>query len=706
MSLITVSLPSTIAFLAAAIAVALGVGGLLRKPRNAAQWSFLAGMLLLGIESLFAGMSLHAIDPQDIRAWLQYRILASSLLPGAWILFSITYSRGRSVDLLSNRWPVLMLIFVAPFVLAVGCFDELLPAMGRADDGTYIFALGWSAKVIQLCLLASAVIILMNLERTFRASVGMMRWRIKFMIIGLGLLFAARIYTSSQHLLYSTVNQTFILVNVFALLLASALMARALWRTGVFEVDVYPSRAVIQNSLTVVLAGIYLLLVGVMARVVTALGGDAAFPLKAFMIMVSLALLATIVASDRLRQRIRQFVSRHFQRPHFDYRKVWTTFTERTTSLVDKRQFCRAVATWLSETFQVLSTTIWIVDDATAEFICGGSTALPEEQANKLLKFDLRAAEIIENLRKQPYPVQIDQAKEKWAEALKQCNPEHFPKISHQRICAPLMARNELLGFVILGDRVAGLNFSVEDLDLLKCVADQIAANLLNIRLSQRLLEVREMEAFQNMSAFFVHDLKNTASTLSLMLKNMPAHFDDPGFREDSLRGLDKSVSRINELIGRLSLLRQELQLKKAPADLNKIVALTLSDLNGAASKIQLTQALSDLPQVSVDAEQIRKVISNLIVNASDASPQNGEVKIETARRNGWVTLTVSDHGCGMTPEFLQRSLFRPFQTTKKSGIGIGMFLSKMIVEAHQGKIEVESTPGQGTTFRILLPLS
>jgi signal transduction histidine kinase len=100
------------------------------------------------------------------------------------------------------------------------------------------------------------------------------------------------------------------------------------------------------------------------------------------------------------------------------------------------------------------------------------------------------------------------------------------------------------------------------------------------------------------------------------------------------------------------------------------------------------------------------KVATNLIFNAREAVPQvSGQVRIETSQKNGWAVLAISDNGCGMSPEFLSRSLFRPFQTTKKNGLGIGMFQSKMIVEAHQGKIEVESEMGKGTTFRILLPL-
>jgi signal transduction histidine kinase len=68
--------------------------------------------------------------------------------------------------------------------------------------------------------------------------------------------------------------------------------------------------------------------------------------------------------------------------------------------------------------------------------------------------------------------------------------------------------------------------------------------------------------------------------------------------------------------------------------------------------------------------------------------------------------MAVADNGCGMTPDFIQQSLFRPFQTTKRKGIGIGMFHCKMIVEAHRGRIEVESAPGKGTAFRVFLPVS
>jgi signal transduction histidine kinase len=226
------------------------------------------------------------------------------------------------------------------------------------------------------------------------------------------------------------------------------------------------------------------------------------------------------------------------------------------------------------------------------------------------------------------------------------------------------------------------------------------------------------MEAFQTMSSFFVHDLKNTTSTLNLMLQNLPVHFDNPEFRADALRGIAKTVASIDRLIGRLSQLRHEFQIKPVESDLNEVVARALVGWESAVG-VTLLKNLASLPLIPLDQEQMLKVVTNLLLNAREAvlpsagggavlpsSPPAGEVRIETITRNGSVILSVSDNGCGMAPQFLNRSLFRPFQTTKKNGLGIGLFQSKMIVEAHQGSVQVESQPGRGTTFRIILPHS
>jgi len=141
--------------------------------------------------------------------------------------------------------------------------------------------------------------------------------------------------------------------------------------------------------------------------------------------------------------------------------------------------------------------------------------------------------EMLRTLQKRPEPFDIESSKESWVAALRRCHPDQFHK-GGSRVCVPVVVGGEVLGLMVLGDRVGGVPFSQQDLDLLKCVGDQVAAGLRNVVLSQKLLQARELEAFQAMSAFFVHDLKNTASTLGLMLQNLPVHFNDPAFREDA----------------------------------------------------------------------------------------------------------------------------------------------------------------------------
>jgi len=227
---------------------------------------------------------------------------------------------------------------------------------------------------------------------------------------------------------------------------------------------------------------------------------------------------------------------------------------------------------------------------------------------------------------------------------------------------------------------------------------------LLNLRLTDELMLAKELEAFQTMSAFFVHDLKNATSSLSLTLQNLRVHFDDPQFRADALRGIANTLNRINMHIGRLSVLRKKLELKPVELDLNQLVIETLENLNGVPG-VELTKEFHPLPKVLVDREQIQNVMTNLLLNAREAVGTNGRIRVETNQRDGRAVVSVADNGCGMSPDFLRDSLFRPFQTTKKKGLGIGMFQSKMIVEAHRGNIEVESEPGKGTKFGVVLPL-
>jgi putative PEP-CTERM system histidine kinase len=698
------SIPAIIAFAATAASTGLALAALGRKPRNVAHWSLGAGMFVLACEALLSGFS-FLFDDGELRLRSQtYALLATAALPGPWIIFSVTYSRGNWKVFL-KKWRLLIAAaFLVPASTAVIFRDRAVIGLRQRVDAEWILELAAPGSALVLFVLLSSIFVVMNLERTFRASVGTMRWRIKYMILGLGLLFGVKIYTTGQMLLYSGVTSGLMTVRCLTLLVACAMVILAVVRAGLIEVDVYPSQSLIQRSITIVIAGTYLLIVGALAKVLQTVVGDVEFSVESFFVLLALVGVAIIMFSERLRERLKRSVSRHLKRPHYDYRDVWSTFTAKTASLLDTQQLCRVAAQWLSENLRVLSVTLWLVDEAKKQIAFGASTTITEDKAARLPNPGTDAASFIEGIRAKGGPFQIEDARESWVAALKDSHPDAFHS-NGDSLCAPLIAGGQLLGFIVLADRVNAAPFTGDDFDLLQCVANQLAGNLLNVRLSENLLQAREMEAFQTISAFFVHDLKNTASTLSLMLQNLPAHYDDPDFRKDALRGLGKSVDRINELIGRLGMLRQEMDLSPRSVNLNAIVANAVETLESLPN-VKLQRNLDpDLPNVRIDPDKVQKVLSNLLTNAIEAGSQKTEITLATAARSGWAVISIADNGCGMSREFMKHSLFRPFQTTKKKGIGIGMFLSKMIVEAHGGKIEVDSEPGAGTTFRVLLPI-
>jgi putative PEP-CTERM system histidine kinase len=699
-----------LAFAGAIVAAAIAVSAAVHARHSRSHWALVGGMAVLAAESLCGALAADAALPVSAAYWKSWQLLATSLLPGIWILFSLVFARGNYAEFLRKWRLLLFFVFVVPAGLAAVCRKSLISSAYPLDSGgSWSFALSVPAYLISVLILLASIVVLMNLERTFRASVGTMRWRIKYLVIGLAVLFTARAYASTQALLFHSVSSSLETVNACGLLISCLLIARSLSRAGMSQVTVYPSHSMLYGSLTAVLAGVYLVIVGVLAKLVAAFGGDNAFVAKTFIVLITLVLGAILFLSENVRLHTKRFVSRHFQRPLYDYRTVWRRFTEATARSVEQTAFCRAVVKLLSEVFQALSVSVWLLDDSKESFRLVSSTSLLKPDTADRLLDRSEAAQVIHGLASHPDPLDIDASRELWAILLRRLHPDDFRK-GGNRICAPMVAGGELVGFLTFGDRVGGIAYSLQDLDLLRSVSDQSAANLLNIQLSQRLAQGKQLEAFQAMSTFFVHDLKNTASTLSLMLQNLPQHFNDPAFRQDALRGIGSSVAHIKDLIARLGSLRQEIAIRPVETNLNDVVAQVLGELHIAQSEspssVSVLKDLKPVPNVPLDVGQFKSVVTNLILNAQEAISSTGQIKIATERVNGWVTLSVADDGCGMSREFLQTSLFRPFKTTKKKGIGIGMYQSRIIVEAHHGKIEVDSEPGKGTSFRVLLPLA
>ena len=694
------SLNTILALVAAIFSLAFAVAAPWRKRQSLATWCFSAGMLVFALESLFGAIWREAGNPESAAFWGTLTLVTKSFVPGVWVCFSLTYSRGSARTLPARTWLLVLVVLLIPIWISLVFREQLLPASPYTNP-----AADWSvrsnaaAKILNGFQLIAAVAILMNLEKTFRSAVGTMQWRIKFLVIGLGIVFGARIYTLSQALLFSADILVLSDVDTVALLIGCVLIVIAFVRSGFGEIDVYPSHAVLRTSLTFVLVGAYLFVVGVLAQVVARTGKAGAFQFQALVVLMAFALLALLLLSNRIRQKIHRIISRHFKRPQYDFRQIWTRVTQSMSNVFDQSGLCTAATKLISETFTVLSVSIWLLDEQD-RLTFAASTSKSEPEATDVFPNEDQNFASIRVLTK---PFDLEKAKADYAEGLRRISLSQF-RTGGNPVCVPLCAGNCCIGVVILEDRVGGTPYTLEELDLLKCMGDQIAVGLLNLRLTDEIARGKELEAFQAMSAFFVHDLKNAASTLALALQNLPVHFDDPVFRKDVLRGIGDTADRINGVISRLTALRH-LELNLAEVDVNLIVDDALRALNGSAN-VKLTKRLGMQPKVRLDREQFGSVITNLLLNACDAVGPKGEIKIETTQSDNWAVVSISDNGCGMSPAFLKSSLFRPFQSTKKKGLGIGMFQSKMIVEAHRGRITVNSEPAVGTTFRVMLPLN
>ncbi len=686
-------------YTSALLAFGIAVVALFREKGTSGRIVFALGLILLAAEVALAPPSFLADDKQTALFWKQWGYLVNCLVPFTWLFFSLQFSRGnRSVFV--KRWIVPLALSLGIPLGAAFLFPQAFSSETVFVDNSWEFHLGLAGYVVCLVHLAVAAFVLINLERTFRAAVGTYRWRIKFLTFGVALLFVARVYTESQTLLLNRWEISIEIVRAAALFCAVLLFARGLFRAGVFQVQVYPSERVLQYSVVAFFLGAYLLILGLFSKVAEPWAGAEALTIKALVLLFSLVAVVLLLSSDRARDSLHRRISRHFQRPLHDYRSIWLAYTEKTAVAINPADLSRLVANWLSETLRVLSVTIWLADDEGRRLQLAASTCHSDPNSDVTGFNDEECANIISALQGCTFPFDIDAESHAAAAKLRASFPSYF-RHGGNRVCVPLHANGRLLGIITLGDRVNSIPLVHQDLELLKCIADQFASNLLNISLSQRLLESKEMEAFQTIAAFFVHDLKNTASTLNLTLQNLPKHWENATFRQDALRAISRSVEHINDLIKRLTLFRQKLEIHPVPTDLNGIIESAIRSLGDTSG---ISTHLKKLQKVSADPDQLHKVFTNLLLNAREASSKP-EIRVQTTEENGWIIASVADNGCGMSAEFVSRNLFRPFQSTKNGGIGIGMFQTRAIVEAHSGRIEVETRLNHGTTFKVFLPL-
>jgi signal transduction histidine kinase len=226
----------------------------------------------------------------------------------------------------------------------------------------------------------------------------------------------------------------------------------------------------------------------------------------------------------------------------------------------------------------------------------------------------------------------------------------------------------------------------------------------------ERLIQTEKLTLFSKMASFVVHNLKASISTLSLMLQNSAKYMGNHIFLEESFKDIGHEVKRIESLISLLQHVPKEIDLPYKLIDINSLIEQSISILPfDNLSHIDLIKDFRDIPLVNGHEQLLKATFCNILKNAVEAMPNGGKLWISTntfgARHKGsFIQIIIRDTGIGMLPCFIEYKLFKPFHTTKPTGLGLGLYHSREIIERHGGIIRVRSQLNQGTTFTILLP--
>ena len=683
-----------LAFVLAA-ATSLGLAGLAvaRRPRGALRWSFAGGMAGFAVESIAALVLVTQTDAPDERLlWLKVTEVAGLLLLAPWSVFVASLARPDGPEL--SRGFRAGLGALACIVTASAAAVAYLPAFQIADVvGPFHAArLDIPARVSVLVQLVGTVVLLAGLEAALRTSRRDARWRIKYLVLGLGGVLLARFYFMSQVALFNVEMASFLITGAAILVIGNVAIATSMTRDRL-GVALSVSRQVLYRSVVVGALGVYLFAVGVLGWLLNWLGIGEELFLGSVIVFVSALGLAAVLLSEAVRWRVKRFVARNFYRSKYDYRAQWVNFTKRLGSLVTLDELAPQLLSTVVETVGAAAGLLYLREAGKA---CHHATAAVGARRPVATLAD--AHPLIASLGARRAPHVLENG---WAGALLESpTAAAFPEGS---VLVPLRWRDELAGFLLIGGEQTGVPYTSEDLEFMETVAEQAVGAIVTTRLSESLARSREFEAIHRLTSFVIHDLKNSISALSMLSENALKNFDDPEFQRDALRTVVKTVDRMTALLGRLSGAPEAARLRLEVVDLAALV-LDAARPTVRSDRIALVKELAPLP-ISADPEALSKVIQNLVTNAVQSIEGQGTVTLRTFVDGGWAVFAITDTGCGMSVEFVRRSLWAPFHSTKKGGWGIGLYQAKGIVEAHGGTIDVASREGAGTTFSIKLPI-
>jgi putative PEP-CTERM system histidine kinase len=410
--------------------------------------------------------------------------------------------------------------------------------------------------------------------------------------------------------------------------------------------------------------------------------------------------LLLLLYSEPLRAQLRVYVSKHFLPFRYDYREEWLRLIDTLASPGQDRPLPERAIQALAQIVSSPAGVLWMRPAEDAPFQC-------LEAWNTKLKSEATVSS--------SDPVVVFMRDRQWildtAELDRQPNlypglsrPDWLEVFPDGLLIVPLISGETVIGFVVLFQSSSAFRLTFEEIDLLRTSGRQVAAHLAQYHAARELSEARQFEAFNRLTAFVMHDLKNLIAQQSLMVQNAAKHKDNPAFFEDAMATIENSVARMNKLL-------QQLQAgdSSGPARMVSLDVCVREAVRKCEGRepVPVTGETDTGISAFVDGDRLTTILAHLIRNAQDATTGKGVVDIQMSSSGKNAFLSVRDDGCGMEEEFVRHRLFRPFDTTKGSqGMGVGAYQAREFIVASSGLMTVDSKPGSGTTITIQLPVS
>jgi putative PEP-CTERM system histidine kinase len=610
------------------------------------------------------------------------------LRSGGWstfILLLLRYST-RPASLFKGRLR-LSALGVGSFYFLVLLATLAVYWPGEQWHGEFGFVTGIVARV------AAALIGLLLIEQLYRNTPANNRWGIKFLCLGTGGLFAFDFYLFSDAMLFKHVNAEIWSARGVVDALMAPLIAVAAARNPQWPLEISVSRRVLFHTATLFGSAVYLLIMAAAGYYLRFFGGSWGGVLQVAFLFGAVVLLISILFSGMFRSRLKVFISKNFFNYTYDYREEWLRFT-RTLAQEGYglgERAIKAVAELVESPSGIL-------------FVCRESG-----DCDPTARWNMPSLSTAE-----PLNGDFCQFLEhrKWVIDLQECSnapekygtftvPQWLQEIPNARLVVPLILHGKLFGFVVLAHPRSKIRLNWEVTDLLKIAGSQAASFLAQQESSNALMISRQFDSFNRMSTFVVHDLKNLVSQLSLLLANASKHKNNPAFQKDMMETVDLSIQKMKRLLEKLS--SGSYLEKPAPIVIENLLQKVVSAKSTAEPKPCL-EILNHGMQILAEATSLERVIGHLIQNAIEATPKDGKVWVRLAQGDGKAIIEVHDTGHGMSADFIQDRLFKPFESTKSAGMGIGVFESREYARELGGELDVVSSHPGGTIFRMSLP--